>query len=179
MRMRSDRLPSFLQETFCLTARRKNLSPFVLDPPRGFDWMARMIKKFFAVGVGAALIALVTTGCVSTVAGGKAGGVPFIKDRIEAKYDRPAEEVFQAAKEVIAKNGVLVKEGILHGQTNAVNGIVRAIEGNVNETRVWVSVAQVDPRISAVAVQTRTKNGGTDIDLAASIDKQIALKLVR
>jgi hypothetical protein len=138
-----------------------------------------MRKKIFVATFAAAAIGIFATGCVSTVDGGKAGGVPFIKDKIEAKYDRPSDEVFQAAKEVIAKNGVLVREGILHGQTNALNQIVRSVEGNVNECRVWVSIAQVEPRISAVSVQTRTKNGGTDIDLAASIDKQIALKLVR
>ena len=77
------------------------------------------------------------------------------------------------------KNGVLVKEGTLFGQTNAVNQIVRTVQGHVNESRVWVSVTQIEPRITSVAVQTRTKGGGSDIDLAASIDKQIALKLVR
>jgi hypothetical protein len=138
-----------------------------------------MRKKIFAATFGAAVIAIFATGCVSTVDGGKAGGVPFIKDKIEAKYDRPADEVFQAAKDVVARNGVLVKEGILHGQTNAMNQIVRTVEGHINESRVWVSVAQVEPRITAVTVQTRTKGGGTDIELAASIDKQIALKLVR
>lgn len=138
-----------------------------------------MKKKFLAAAFGAALISIFAAGCVSTVTGDKTAGVPFIKDRIEARYDRPATEVFEAAKAVIAKNGVLVREGILHGQTNALNQIVHTVEGNVNECRVWVSVAQTEPRISDVTVETRTQNGGTDIELAASIDKQIALKLVR
>jgi hypothetical protein len=151
----------------------------MLDASRGCDCIARMRKKFFAAIFGAATIAILATGCVSTVDGGKAGGVPFIKDKIESKYDRPSDEVYQAARDIISKNGVLVKESTIHGQTNAMNQIVRTVQGHVNEVRVWVSVTQIEPRITAVSVQTRTKGGGSDIDLAASIDKQIALKLVR
>ena len=124
-------------------------------------------------------LTIVAAGCVSTVDDRKTAGVPFIKDKIEAKYDRPAEEVFQAAREVIAKNGVLVTEGVNYGHTNAVNQIAKTVQGYVNESRVWVRVEQTDPRITSVTVQTRTKGGASDIDLAASIDKQIALKLVR
>jgi len=137
-----------------------------------------MKMKLFLALVGLSILA---AGCVDTVTGGKAAGVPFIKDKIPSKYDRPADEVFQAAREVVAKNGVLVNEGILHGQTNAVNQIVKTVHGYVDECRVWVRVEQIQvtPVITAVTVQTRTKGGGSNIDLAASLDKQIALKLVR
>jgi hypothetical protein len=53
------------------------------------------------------------------------------------------------------------------------------IEGKVNQRTVWVRVEQSSPKITDVAVQTRTKSGGSDIELSAEIDKQIALKLVR
>ena len=148
----------------------------MLDAPRGFACMDSMKTKFFLALLS---LTVVAAGCISTVDDRKTAGVPWIKDRIEAKYDRPADEVFQAAKEVIAKNGVLVNEGILHGQTNAVNQIVRTVQGNVNESRVWVRIEQADPRVTSVTVQTRTKGGISDVDLAASIDKQIALRLVR
>jgi len=131
-----------------------------------------MKAKIFAAFVGAALLA---TGCVDTVTGGKTGGVPFIKDKIEARYERPLDQVFQAAKEVVQYNGTLVRESVLHGGTNA----VRTVEGKVNQRSVWVRMEQVDPKVTAVTVQTRTQAGGSDIDLAAEIDKQIALKLVR
>jgi hypothetical protein len=138
--------------------------------------MARMNKKIF---VGLLSLAVLAVGCVSTVTGQKTAAVPFIKDRIESRYERPAEQVFVAAKEVIAFNGTLITEGTLFGQTNAMGGAVKTIEGKVNQRTVWIRVEQVDPKITAVAVQTRTSAGGSDIDLAAELDKQIALKLVR
>ncbi|MBC8096221.1 MAG: DUF3568 family protein [Akkermansiaceae bacterium] len=135
-----------------------------------------MNTKIFAGLLG---LALLGAGCVKTVTGGKTAAVPFIKDKIESRYERPAEQVFQAAKDVITFNGTLVHEGTLYGQTNAIGNMVKTVEGKVNQRTVWVRIEQVEPRISAVAVQTRTSGGGSDIDLAAEIDKQIALKLVR
>lgn len=138
--------------------------------------MAPMNTKIFA---GMVAVVLIATGCVNTVTGRKTAAVPFLKNTIQSRYERPVDQVFQAAKEVIAFNGSLVNEGVLYGQTNAVANTVRTIEGSVNQRTVWVRIEQVDPRVTAVAVQTRTSAGGTDIELAAELDKQIALKLVR
>lgn len=138
--------------------------------------MARMNIKFFAGLLG---LAILGAGCVETVTGHKTAAVPFLKDKIESRYERPAEQVFQAAKDVISFNGALINEGVVYGQTNAIGNVARTIEGKVNQRTVWVRVEQVEPKITAVAVQTRTSGGGSDIDLAAEIDKQIALKLVR
>jgi hypothetical protein len=160
---------------FC-KRQKLNRSGLVLDDSTECDCMARMNTKIFAGLFGLAILAV---GCVSTVTGGKTAAVPFVKDKIESRYERPPEQVFQAAKEVIAYNGALVTEGTLFGQTNAMGGSVKTIEGKVNQRTVWVRIEQVDPKVTAVAVQTRTSAGGTDIDLAAEIDKQIALKLVR
>jgi hypothetical protein len=124
-------------------------------------------------------LAALDVGCIDTVSGRKTAGVPFVKDTIQARYERPMDQVFQAAKEVVEFNGTLVSEGTLHNQTNALNNVAKTIEGKINERTVWVRVEQVDPQVTAVAVQTRTSGGGTDIDLASEIDKQIALKLVR
>jgi len=74
---------------------------------------------------------------------------------------------------------MLVHEGTLYGQTNAVGNMVRTVQGKVNQRSVYVRVEQVDPKVTGVTVQTRTSAGVSDIDLAAQIDKQIALKLVR
>jgi hypothetical protein len=138
--------------------------------------MARMNIRFLAGILG---LVLVSAGCVDTVTGRKTAAVPFMKDKIESRYERPSEQVFQAAKEVIAFNGTLINEGVLYGQTNVVANLVKTVEGKVNQRTVWVRIEQVEPRLTAVAVQTRTSGGGTDIELAAEIDKQIALKLVR
>ncbi len=148
----------------------------MLDAPRRFDCTTCMKNKLFLALTG---LVIVAAGCVGTVDGNRAGGLPLIKDRIEARYDRPADEIFAAAKEVIAFNGVLLNEGTIFGQTNAVNNIARTVIGNVNECRVWIRVEQIEPKISELTVQTRTKGGGSDLNLAAQLDKQIALKLVK
>jgi PBP1b-binding outer membrane lipoprotein LpoB len=135
-----------------------------------------MKTKIFAAVLGLAVLA---TGCVDTVTGRKTAAVPFVKDRITAKYERPVDDVFKAAKDVVSYNGTLVSEGTLHGQTNALNGIVMTIEGRINQRSVWVGIQQVEPKITEVSVQVRTGGGGSDIELAAMIDKQIALKLAR
>jgi hypothetical protein len=140
--------------------------------------MAWMKFKAFA-GLAALAVAVLVTGCVNTVTGGKTAGVPFIKDTIEARYEKPAEPVFQAARAVIAENGMLINEGTLYGQTNSLGNVARTIKGKVNERMVYVRVEALDPKITATAVQTRTSAGVSDIDLAAQIDKQIALKLMR
>lgn len=135
-----------------------------------------MKNKLFLALAG---VALVVVGCVGTVDGNKAGGLPLIRDKIEARYDRPADEIFAAAKEVVALNGVLLNEGTIFGQTNNVNQIARTVIGKVSECRVWIRIEQVEPKIAALTIQTRTKGGGSDLNLAAQLDKQIALKLVR
>jgi hypothetical protein len=123
-------------------------------------------------------VGILAVGCVKTVSEERKAGVPLIKDRIESRYERPADQVYQAAKDVVQFNGTLVKETILP-QTNAVNRVAKVVEGKINQRGVWVRVEQLDPKTTAVAVQTRTQGGISDIDLAAEIDKQIALKLVR
>ena len=124
-------------------------------------------------------VALLNWGCVRTVSGDTAAGVPFIHDKVVAQYDRPMEQVYEAALEVIKANGTVIDEKILHGQTGGVTDIVKTIEGQVRERRVWIRVQQVDPKVTSLTVQTRTKGGGSDMDLAATLDKQIMLKLVR
>ena len=138
--------------------------------------MASMKTKIFAAICGLTILAV---GCVDTVGGRKTAGVPFVKDTIYAKYERPLDDVFQAARDVVKFNGTLVSEGTLFGVTNTVNSTAKIVEGKVNQRNVWVRMEQVDPKTTSIAVQTRTPGGGGDIDLAAEIDKQIALKLVR
>jgi hypothetical protein len=131
------------------------------------------MRKFLFVSlIGASLIGV---GCVPTVTGRNTGGVPFIKDRVEGNYERPLDQVYEAAKEVVKFNGALVNESILHTETN----MVKTVEGKVNQRTVWVRVEARDPKVTGVLVQTRTSGGLSDIDLAHEIEKQIALKLVK
>jgi len=124
-------------------------------------------------------VAVLNWGCVRTVSGDTTAGVPFLHDKVEAQYDRPMEQVYAAAMDVIKANGTVVDEKILHGQTGGTTDIVKTIEGKVHERTVWIRVQQIDPKVTSLTVQTRTKGGGSDLDLAATLDKQIALKLVR
>jgi hypothetical protein len=131
-----------------------------------------MKTTIFAILLG---VLLTSAGCVSTVNERKTAGVPFIKDRVEGRYERTVDQVAQAAKQVVSSNGVLVNESIIYSQTNS----VKTIEGKVNQRTVWVRVEGIDPKVTAVTVQTRTSGGGSDLDLAHEIEKQIALKLVQ
>lgn len=121
-------------------------------------------------------LALLTAGCVGTVSGKKTPGVPFVRDRIEGRYERPADQVYEAAREVLRLNGVLVSESTLHGGFS--EGGIRTLEGRVNQRRVWISVEQIDPHVSSVVVQVRTPGGGSDLYLCHELEKQIALRLV-
>ncbi len=130
-----------------------------------------MKTTIFAVLIGAVLAG---AGCVSTVNERSTAGVPFIKDRVEGRYERTPEQVFAASKDVVRSLGTLVNEGTLYS-TNTVN----TVEGKVNQRKVWIRIEPVDTKVTSVIVQTRTPGGGSDLDLAHEIEKQIALKLVR
>lgn len=131
-----------------------------------------MKTQFFVAFLGAAVL---VAGCHSTLEGRSRAGVPWVKDSLQSKYERPPDQVFAAAREVLKFNGALVKESTLLGGTNA----VRVLEGKVNTRSVWVSVEPVDAKVTSVAVEVRTKGGGKDTDLMAELSKQIALQLVR
>ena len=125
--------------------------------------------------ISAVLLGLIFigVGCVSTVNERTTGGVPFVKDKVQGRYERPVEQIFAVTKEVIKENGVLVNEIVHFYRTNT----VRTVEGKVNQRSVWVRIEAVDPKVTEVTVQTRTPGGGADIYLAHELEKQIALKL--
>ncbi len=129
-----------------------------------------MNTKILAILFGTAILAV---GCISTVNQRTTPGVPFIKDKITGRYQRSVDQCFTAAKEVVSSLGTLVNESTLYNQTNT----VKTVEGKVNQRSVWVRIEPVDQTITQVVVQTRTQGGGSDLDLAAEIEKQIALKL--
>lgn len=120
-----------------------------------------------AVLTGLCLLTL-TVGCYHSVDGrSHATFKPFAKDDLESRYERPLDQVFAAAKEVLAFNGTLTGE----------NTISKTLEAKVDNNHVWVKVAEVEPNISRVFVQARRSSGGGNVDLASEIDKQIALQL--
>jgi Protein of unknown function (DUF3568) len=130
-----------------------------------------MKTKFFAALAG---IAIVATGCIGTVSGTKTAAIPFTKDRVEGRYERSVDQVYQASVAVIQNNGVIITEFIPHDTTN----VVRSLQGKVNQRNVWVKVEAVDPKITSVTVQARTAMN-SDVDLAHQLEKEIALQLAR
>jgi len=130
-----------------------------------------MKTKFILSIFGAALLAV---GCVSTGDGRKTAAIPFIKDEVGGQYQRSLQQVYDAAKTVVARNGQIVSETMLHNTTNA----VQAIEGRVNQRSIWVRVEAVEPRLTSIVVQARTRGGGRDLDLAHQLEKEVALELV-
>jgi hypothetical protein len=124
----------------------------------------------FAAILGAIVVG---AGCVSTVNDRSTAGWPFLKDKVEGRYERSVPQVFEAAKAIVRKNGVLVNESTLYSQTNA----VKTVEGKVNQRSVYIRVEAVDPKVTGVTVQTRTSGGGSDLDLAHELEKEIALEL--
>ncbi|MGD0744422.1 MAG: DUF3568 family protein [Verrucomicrobiota bacterium] len=129
-----------------------------------------MKTKIFLAFLG---VAIITTGCIKTVGGTRVAAAPFQKDRVEGRYQRSVDQVYQAAVQVVQSDGVLLTEFIPHDTTNS----VRALQGKVNQRNVWMRVAAVDPQITEVTVQARTTWGDRDIDLAHQLEKEIALKL--
>lgn len=125
--------------------------------------MRAKLILLLAAGLQAAWL----TGCYPAVDGRHGVGMPFVKDTIEARYERSPMEIWKTAKDVIAYNGQLVSEDVLKN----------TLEGAVNMRTVWVRVEPLDERVTRVLVQARTKTGGADLEMAGEIDKQIALKL--
>lgn len=129
-----------------------------------------MKKGFFVLLAG---LAIGLAGCVNTVTEQKTGGVPSFRDRVEGRYERPLTSVFEAAKRALNSYGNVSAEGQLHTTTNQ----VRTIEGFVNQNAIFIRVEAVDPKVTSVIVQVRTKWGSTDLQIAHELEKRVALEL--
>jgi hypothetical protein len=133
------------------------------------------MKNKFLWFVSLLTVSVVLAGCINTVSGNKTAGVPWLKDRVQARYERSLDQVFNAARDVLTRNGTIGSAGTLFNQTND----VRVIEGKVKQNSVFVRIEAVEPRLTHLTVQTRTSKGGTDMSLAHELDKEIALELAR
>lgn len=122
-----------------------------------------------------AAITLLTAGCVTTVSDTQVAGNPVGRDAVAGRYQRPVDEVYRAAIQVINNDGTLLTEYIPHDTTNT----VRAFVGRVNQNKVWMRVEAVDPQITQITVEARTKWGNQDLDMAHELEKEVALQLAR
>ena len=111
-----------------------------------------MKTKIFAAFAG---VVVVAAGCVSTVDERHEAGVPFIRDQVEGRYERPVDQVYDAAKQVLVFNGTLVRDSTL-----ATNN-VRVLEGKANQCSVWIRIELIDPKpITSVIVQGKNSGSG-------------------
>jgi hypothetical protein len=123
------------------------------------------LKWIFSLAL--AVTALGVTGCVETIDGRHRAGVPIVRDRVEGRYDRTPADLWAAAKDVLKHQGTLVSEDTLKN----------VLEASIDERRVWVKVEEFDTKTTRILVQARGKAGGADMEMAAYIDKQIAVRL--
>lgn len=130
-----------------------------------------MKKGFFALCVGAALVAL--TGCVNTVNEQKTAGVKLSPDQLENRYEVPLNQVFDAAKSALRNFGAVTRESTLLQNSNQ----VRTLEGTANGRNVWVRMEALEPRLTSVTVQARSTWAGSDIQTAHDLATRIALEL--
>lgn len=116
-----------------------------------------------------ALAAVVSlTGCISTADGYTKAAVPFLKDKLVSRYEFPLQRVFDAARQSLKDSNC-----VIHTE-NVVN---HSFKAKCNERWVYVSVEEQKPTVVTVTTQVRNRWGGTDLDLAAEIDKGVALNL--
>lgn len=128
---------------------------------------SRDMKLNWILSLALAVAAVGMTGCVQTVDGRHRAGIPVVRDRVEGRYDRTPAELWAAAKDVLKHQGTLLSEDTLKN----------VLEASIDERRVWVKVEEFDTKTTRIIVQARGKAGGADMEMAAFIDKQIAVRL--
>jgi hypothetical protein len=123
------------------------------------------------LGIFAFLIALAipSSGCALFLLGaGAAGGYAISKDEIEGLMDNSYNKVWQAAREVIKKEGAITLESPNTGKLEAI----------VDNSTVNVSVEQATSNSVRLRVQARkTKGLFPDQELAQDLYTQITKKL--
>jgi hypothetical protein len=122
-------------------------------------------KFLLALVISSALV--IFSGCVETTTGRMTPGMPLLTDTKLSRYQRTLPQVTQATEVVLARMGKLLSHDTINN----------SFEAKVNQRTIYVKLDDVDNgRITQVSVQART-TVGSDIQLAAEIDKQIALQL--
>jgi hypothetical protein len=126
------------------------------------------MKSKWIFSLTLAAVALGLCGCVETLDNRHTGAWnPVGNDTIDGRYERSPADLWAAAKDVLKHQGTLVSEDTLKN----------VLEANVDERRVWVKIEEFDTRTTRLLVQARGKGGGADLQMAAFIDKQIAVRL--
>lgn len=143
-----------------------HLIQLVLDGTRRFACIAAMRNNVF-IFLTISTLAIFAGGCVGTLDSRREPGNPLAKDKLIRVYERPVMQCWAAAKDVLAANGTVFSEDVMQSTVSA----------RVDTRTVRVKVEQIDPKMTRLTVQVRTKLGNGDLDLAGEVDKQIALRL--
>ncbi len=129
-----------------------------------------MKKGFLFFLAGATLV---VAGCVGTVTQDKPGNLPAYRDRFESQFDRPANQVFEAAKRAFNSYGNITRESTSPPGPNQ----LCFIEGTLNQYRVWMRVEGVSASATKMVVQIRAPMGGTSREMANELQKRTAFEL--
>ena len=130
--------------------------------------MKQLIKNLLLVGLTLGFV-----GCVSKVTEDKLGPKPAYKDRVETRYQRRVDQVFEASKRALNSYGNVTRASNVLTSTND----VRTVEGYINGQAVYIRIEKVDQKTTAAVIQVRTKLGGTDLRTASEMAQEIAVQL--
>lgn len=126
------------------------------------------MKRRFLLVAACACLSVLFAGCYTGGDGSLKPGVPFSKDTIVSRYERPYDQVKAATLTVLKRLGTVTGD----------DGIKKLITAKVDTHTVWVTLDDAEPKIVRVVVQARSKGGAADVDLASEIDKQIYGELI-
>ncbi|HKS36117.1 MAG TPA: hypothetical protein VJW76_02935 [Verrucomicrobiae bacterium] len=126
------------------------------------------MKRSFFTLLSLSCLMLVGVGCYTAGDGGLKVGVPFGKDTIVSRYERPYDQVKRATIAVLKRNGTLTSDDL----------VKKVLAARIDTHTIWVQLDDSEPRIVKVSVQARTNGGGPDVDMASEIDKQIYGELI-
>ncbi len=91
----------------------------------------------------------------------------LVRDKVIRVYERPVMQCWSAVKDVLGVNGAIIHEDVMQS----------TITARVDTRTVWVKVEAIDPKMTRISTQVRTRFRNSDLDLAGEIDKQVALRL--
>ena len=128
----------------------------------------KTLKHLLLVAVAAGLI-----GCVSKVTETQPGPKPAYQDRIENRYAKGVDQVYDAAQKAVNSFGNVTRAATVLSTTNQ----VRTVEGEINGRSVYVRLEEVAPKTTTAVVQVRTSMGGTDLRVAKDVLRQIGVYL--
>jgi len=127
-----------------------------------------MKRSHLSLIVAACVALLFGAGCYSTEEGNLKFGSPIGRDTIVSRYERPFDQVRNAAIAVLKRNGTLTGD----------DRVKNVLTARIDRHTVWVQLDGSEPKIVKVSTQARGSAGGPDVDLASEIDKQIYGELI-